>query len=69
MVRLVVLHFVAPPGAHHQRDLVDVCFRRHRRDCLIGAIRDELRTNVVLPDAQQCFFGFDLVDSSQVELR
>ena len=64
---VVVVQFDAPSGADHQRDDVDIGIRRHRRQCLIGALCGELRGQVLIPGARQCSFGFHLVDSAQGE--
>src|SRR5262249_46505166 len=50
-----------------QRDKVDVGVRRHRRQGLIGALRGELRSQVLVPGARQGSFGFHLVNSSPGE--
>jgi hypothetical protein len=67
VVGVEIVQFRAPEGADHQRDQVDVGLRRHRRQCLIGALRSELRGQVLIPGARQCSFGLHLVDSSQSE--
>ena len=64
---VAIVQFAAPAGADHQRHLVNVRLRRHCRECLIGALGGELRSQVLIPGVRQGSFGFHLIDSSQGE--
>jgi hypothetical protein len=67
VVGVEVVQFRAPAGADHQRHQVDVGICRHCRQSLLGAVRAELGSQVLVPGTRQGSFGFHLIDSSQGE--
>src|SRR5262245_20939383 len=64
--RIEVSYAVAPSGADHQWDQVDVGVLRHRRHGLIRVLRGELGAHVLVPHGRQRSFGFHVVCSFRV---